>query len=55
MRRVDNLQDRLDTLKKKYLENEINVQKAEREADSAVSLANRAEAVRYFPPHKVNI
>ena len=55
VRRVDNLQDRLDALKKKYLENEINVQKAEREADSATSLANRAEAVRYAPAHKVTI
>ena len=52
---MDNLQDRLDALKKKYLENEINVQKAEREADSATSLANRAEAVRYTPAHKVTI
>ena len=52
---MDNLQDRLDALKKKYLENEINVQKVEREADSATSLANRAEAVRYAPAHKVTI
>ena len=45
VRRVDNLKDRLDALKKSYLENEINVQKAEREANSAVIVANRAESV----------
>ena len=45
VRRVDNLKDRLDELKKQYLENEINVQKAELEANSAESLADRAEAV----------
>ena len=46
VRRVDNLQDRLDALKKKYLENEIKVQKAEREANAAENLADRAESVR---------
>lgn len=42
---MDSLKDRLDELKKKYLENEINVQKAELEASSAESLADRAESV----------
>ncbi len=49
LRQVGELQDRLDKLKKKYLENEISVQKAEREAESAESLADRAEEVGTIP------
>ena len=48
VRKVERLNDRLDELKKNYLENEINVQKAEREADLAEGLADRAESVSFI-------
>ncbi len=43
--KVEDLETRLDALKRKYLENEINVQKAEREAENAETLADQAEEV----------
>ena len=42
---IVDLRSRLEILKRKFLENEINVKKAEREAENADELANNAQQV----------
>ena len=44
--RVNDLKERLDSLKTTFTENEVNVQRAANEADVAEGLANQAEQVR---------
>ena len=43
MEQLDDLKSRLQTLKEQFVENDLNVKKAEDEADIAEELANRAE------------
>ncbi len=49
LKHVTDLKSRLDALKRKFLENEKNVQKAEYEAERAEDKADQAEEVKKKP------
>lgn len=46
LRQVNDLKDRMDAVKQKFTENEINVDRAAQEAVQAETLANQAEQVK---------